>query len=132
VRKKLIIFAIILGCLVPVCGIGYGIYWKVAYERLSATIEAANGSELQRKLSTVTAELEQVRGQLTESQQSVGRLEEIDRRRDAGLERIERSLDATGRAVVNAQSGNARAEAAFRGIQELSYIIETEFGRGAE
>jgi outer membrane murein-binding lipoprotein Lpp len=132
VRKKLIIFAVVIASLVFVGGIGYGIYWKIAYEQLSATIEAANGSILQGKLSTVTAELERVREELTESQQSVGRLEEIDRRRNAGLERIERSLDTTGTAIRNALSGNARAEAALRGIQELSYILEAESGGGSK
>jgi hypothetical protein len=62
----------------------------------------------------------------------VGELEEVDRQRNAGIERIERSLDRTGDAIRTAQSGNDRAEAAFRGIKEISYILEEEFGGGAD
>jgi hypothetical protein len=99
------------------------------YTRLQAAIDTANAGEFQRKLGNVTAELERTRAALAESEQSVERLAGVDSRRLAGIERIERSLDATGRAISNAQSGNARAEAAFRGIEELSYILETEFSR---
>jgi hypothetical protein len=129
VQKKLTIIcgiALLLGITGAVI---YGNYWRNKYVSINRTIEAARGAELEQQLRDVTAELERTKSALVESQQSVGGLEEIDRQRNAGIERIERSLDATGTAIRNAQSGNARAEAAFGGISELSYILEAEFGR---
>ena len=120
---------LVLGIIGAVC---YGGYYKDKYVSLSATIEAARGSELERKLESVNAELERTKTALTRSEQSVAELEGIDRQRDAGITRIERSLDATGTAIKYAQSGNARTEAALRGIQELSFILEAEFGRGTD
>ena len=110
------------------CGAGAGLYYHAKYNDLRNTVEAARAGELQRQLSNVTIELERTKTSLAESEQSVGRLEEIDRRRDAGIERIERSLDATGSGIRNAQGGNAVTEAALRGIKEISYILEEEFG----
>jgi len=132
VQKKLFIIIGIILLLGIIGAVIYGKYWQARYVSLSATIEAARGSELERKLESATAELERTKTALTRSEQSVAELEGIDRQRDAGITRIERSLDATGTAIKYAQSGNARTEAALRGIKELSFILETEFGRGTK
>jgi len=116
---------LLLGIIGAIC---YGWYYRNKYESISATVEAARGSELIRELESVSAELERTKSALTRSEQSVADLEGIDRQRDAGIARIERSLDATGRGIRDAQSGNAVTEAALRGIKEISYILEEEFG----
>lgn len=126
-QKKLII----IGCIVVLLGIIgaviYGNYWKSKYDSISRTIEAARGSKLEQQLRDITAELERTKSALTESQQSVGRLEDIDQRRVAGLERIYGIAESIGTGVSRAQSGNERAERALRGIAEIIDALEAEY-----
>jgi len=128
VQNKIILWVIIVSVLVAGGGIGCGIWYNRKYTDLRNTVEAASAGELQRKLDTALDSLDRTTADLTESRQSVAELEGIDRQRNEGVERIERSLIETGDAIRDAKSGNAMAEAAFRGIEKISYILETEFG----
>ncbi|MDR0456875.1 MAG: hypothetical protein LBH20_09375 [Treponema sp.] len=131
-RKKLFITGCVFIVLAVIGAIGYGVYYKTKYERLIATIETTVGAEFIQQVESVTEELKQTRTALARSEQSVAELERIGKQWARGHERIERSIDAIGNRIINAQSGNERTEEALRGIWELSFIFEEEFGRGAE
>ncbi|MCL2093044.1 MAG: hypothetical protein FWH12_02510 [Treponema sp.] len=118
-------------CVISVFSIFYGVHQRVRYTELQSTLESVNAGELQRQLGLVNAELERARAELAESRESVERLEGVDSRRLAGIERIERSVESIGRGIGSAQGGNERAEIAIRGIAEIVDILEAEFGRGS-
>jgi len=132
VREKIIVFLFIFISGVAICGIAAAAFNWNRYKGLRDTIESANAGELQRQLGTVTAELERTKSALTESQQSVGRLEELDQRRDEGIRRISGIIDNAGKSVSGIESGERRARIAFEAIAGIVDILETEFSGGAK
>jgi len=129
VKNKIIVIVIAVLVIVSGCGIGSAIYFYRKYTDTRNTIEFARAEYVQRFSKLVIRELEQTRNSLTESEQSLGRIEETYRQWDAGIERIEQCVIETGDAIRDAKSGNEVTEAALRGIKDISYILETEFGR---
>ena len=125
-QKKLFIIV----CIFAVLGVTGTVYYRNKYVSLSATIEAANGSELIRQLESVTTELERTRTALAESQQSVERLTQVDQRRATGIGRIYRIIDEAERSVSGIASGEQRARIAFEAIAGIVDELEAEFGRG--
>jgi hypothetical protein len=130
-KKIFIIMGIILllGIISAIC---YGIYYRTKYESIIATIKSTNGTELERKLGAVTAELERTKSALAESEQSVGRLEELDQRRDEGIRRISGIIDNAGKSASGIESGERRARIAFEAIAGIADILENEFSGGAK
>jgi len=132
VRKKIIIFLFIFISGVAICGIAAAVYNWNRFNHLRNTIESANAGELQRQLGTVTAELERTKSALVESEQSVGRLEELDQRRDEGIRRISGIIDNAGKSANGIESGERRARIAFEAIAGIVDILESEFSGGAK
>jgi len=127
VQKKIIIILFSFISVIAICGIVTGLHFRNKYNGLRNTIESANAGELQRQLGDATAELERTKSALVRSEQSVGELEELDQRRDAGIKRIGAILDDAGKSVIGITSGEQRARIAFEAIARIINILEAEF-----
>jgi len=132
VRKKIKVFIIVFLCVIFLGGIGSGIFFFRKYDNLRNLVESANAGELQRRLTEAEAALERANTSLAESRESVGRLEEVDQRRDAGIGRIYGIIDDAGKSVIGVASGEQRARIAFEAIARIVDELEAEFGRSPE
>ena len=131
-QKRIIVILFIFISGLAICGIAAAVFNWNRYKDLRDTIESANDGELQRQLGAVTAELERTKSALAESEESVGRLEELDQRRDAGIKRIGGIIDDAGKSVSGVESGERRARIAFEAIARIVDILESEFSGGAK
>jgi uncharacterized protein YoxC len=122
---------VIVCAVVALCGVGFGVYYQAKATRLQSAFDTAGG-ELQQQLGDVTAELERTRAALDRAEQSVGELEDVDKRRVAGIRRIFGILDETGKSVSGIASGEQRARIAFEAIARITDELEAEFGGSAE
>ena len=122
---------VIVCAIVSLCGVGFGVHYRIQTTRLQAAFDTAGG-ELQRQLGDVTDELERTRASLNRSEQSVAELEDVDQRRVAGIRRVFGILDETGKSVSGIASGEQRARVAFEAITRIVDELEAEFGGGPE
>ncbi len=91
-----------------------------------------NSTELQQRFDSAIAELERIRIALAESEQSVERLKDVDKRRSDGIERIRGITESIGTGLNGAQSGEHRARIALEAIAGIVDILEAEFVRSSE
>ena len=125
--------------LVTLCGIGAGVYFHHKYSEsnknyaeLLSVVESADADEFKRKFVVISSELKRTKSALARSEQTVGNLEEVDRRRDEGIGRIYGIIDDAGKTVVGITSGEQRARIAFEAIARIVDELEAEFGRSAD
>jgi hypothetical protein len=140
-KQKAVFNCVILYFLLAValCGAGFGLFYKLKYDKLSAdhaqlqsSVDAANSGELQRKYDAAIDKLRDAQSSLDELRQSVDRLEEVDRRRAEGFGRVRDILDDTAKSTSGITSGEQRARIAFEAIARITDELEAEFESSAE
>ena len=107
-------------------------YYHGKYTSLKATVDAASAGELQRKYESAIDELRNVQSAYDEIRESVGGLEEVDRRRAEGFGRIYGIISDAGKSASGVASGDQRARIAFDAIARIADELEAEFGGGSE
>jgi len=132
VREKNKIIILVILCVGYLGGIGSGFYFYWKYDTLRNTVESASAGELQRRLTEAEGALKRANASLAESRESVGRLEEVDQRRVAGIGRIYGIIDDAGKSVVGVAGGEQRARIAFEAIARIVDELEAEFGGSPE
>jgi hypothetical protein len=118
-----IITIILIGAFVVA---GFAIFYKTKYDELDRALKAASGTELALRLADTESQLREANRALTESRESVGRLEEVDKRRADGLVRISGILTDTVSQIEKAKDGNEKAKLAFQFILTISDEIQTK------
>jgi len=127
-RKKIVFYFSVLITVFGVCGIATDIYFGCRYHKPRIETGHADDGTLQQQLDAIKAELKRTRAALKQADQSVERLEELDKRRGEGIKRIGGIIDEAGKSVVGIASGERRARIAFEAIAGIVDILENEFG----
>jgi hypothetical protein len=81
-------------------------------------------AEQQARIDSLSGTIDDLTELNKQQLKSMGELEAVDIRREAGLGRIDRILGDVGNSIGSAKSGNERAALAFDAIERISFELE--------